>query len=178
MLDNATIARPYASAVFQNAQEEGNMEQWSSLLNTLSLIVQDEQMRLILSSPKISHEQLLDLITGIIGKQKSAASMNFIKVLISANRLKYVSNIYQLFEKRRAEAEGRMEINVFTAYELESDQKGKISDAMGSRLGKKIYISSVIDKSLIGGMIIKAGDSVIDASIRGRLTELHRHLTG
>ncbi len=178
MLDNATIARPYASAVFEYAQEEGNMEQWSSLLESLSLIVQDEQMRLILSSPKISHEQLLELITGIIGKQKSAASMNFIKVLISANRLKYVSNIYELFEKRRAEAEGRMEVNVLTAYELESNQGNKISEVMSSKLGKKVNISSVIDKSLIGGMIIKAGDSVIDASIRGRLTELHNNLTG
>jgi len=178
MLDNVTIARPYASAVFEHAQEEGNMEQWSSLLETLSLIVQDEQMRLILSSPKISHEQLLELITGIIGEQKSATSINFIKVLISANRLKYVSYIYELFEKRRAEAEGRMEIDVLTAYELESNQVEKISDAMSGKLGKKVNISSVIDKSLIGGMIIKAGDSVIDASIRGRLVALRNYLTG
>ena len=178
MRDNATIARPYAQAVFEHAQEEGNMEQWSSLLKALSLIVQDSQMRLILSSPKISPQQLMELVTGIVGDQLSNTGMNFIKVLISANRLIYVSNIFELFEKRRAEAEGKMEIDVITAFELEPDQASKISEAMGKKLGKKINISSAIDKSLIGGMIVKAGDSVIDASLRGRLTELQNSLIG
>ena len=178
MIDNVTIARPYANAVFEHAQDEGNFEQWSSLLKVLSLIVQDSQMRLILSSPKISHTQLLDLVTSMIGNQISHSCLNFIKVLVAANRLQYVSNIFELFEKRRAEAEGRMEVEVSTAYELEKDQINKISDAMGKRLGKKINISSTVDRSLIGGMIIRAGDSVINASIRGRLTELQNSLIG
>ena len=178
MQDNITIARPYARAVFEQAQQEGNLEQWSSLLNTLTLIVQDPQMRMILNSPKISPQQLLELVSGIVGDQLSQSGMNFIKVLISANRLPYVSYILELFEKSRAEDEGRMGIEVLTAYKLESGQARKISDSMGKRLGKKINITSVVDKSLIGGMIIRAGDSVIDASLRGRLTELHNYLIG
>jgi F-type H+-transporting ATPase subunit delta len=178
MQDNITIARPYARAVFEQATEEGKLEQWSSMLGVLSIIVQHPQMQSILSSPKISHRQLLDLVSDILGDQLSNTGTNFVKLLISTNRLRYVSNILQLFEKARAEAEGRLDIDVVSAFELEPAQASRISDAMGRRFGKKISISSVVDKSLIGGMIIRAGDSVIDASLRGRLSELHNSLIG
>ena len=178
MLANTTIARPYARAAFEQAGEEGKLEDWSSLLKMLARIVQDPQMRLLLSNPKISGRQLLDLISGIFGGKVSKYAMNFIKVLISSDRLKYVAHISRLFEEKRAEAEGRVDINVVTAYELEPEQANRISAAMGKRLGKKITISSVVDKSLIGGMIIRAGDSVIDASLRGRLTQLRNDLIG
>jgi F-type H+-transporting ATPase subunit delta len=178
MQDNITIARPYARAVFEQAREEGNLEQWSDLLGILRSIVQDPQMRMILSSPKVSHEQLLDLVSGIAGGRLTQSGTNFIKVLIRANRLRYVSYILELFEKRRAEAEGRMDIKVISAYELDKDQANRVSEVMGRRLGKKVKILSVVDKTLIGGMVIRAGDSVIDASIRGRLNELQNSLTG
>jgi F-type H+-transporting ATPase subunit delta len=178
MQDKVTIARPYANAVFDQATEGDDFEQWSTLLNVLSQIVSDQQMKMILSSPKVSHQQLLQLVSEIVGTSLSDTGANFIKVLISANRLGYVTQIFDLFEKRRAEAEGRLEINVVSAFELDSDQEKKISESMGKRLGKKISILSAVDKSLIGGMIITAGDSVIDASLRGRLTELRNSLIG
>ncbi|MGK0296742.1 MAG: F-type H+-transporting ATPase subunit delta [Gammaproteobacteria bacterium] len=178
MQDKTTIARPYANAVFDQATEEGDFEQWSTLLNVLSQIVRDQQMKMILNSPKISHQQLLQLVSEIVGTRLSQTGANFIKVLISANRLGYVTQIFDLFEKRRAEAEGRIEINVVSAFELDSDQEKIISESMGKRLGKKVSILSAVDKSLIGGMIITAGDSVIDASLRGRLTELRNSLIG
>ena len=83
-----------------------------------------------------------------------------------------------MFEQKRAEAEGRIEINVTSAFELDGEQSKRISEAMGKRTGRKVTISSVIDKSLIGGVIIRAGDSVIDASIRGRLNRLRTDLIG
>jgi F-type H+-transporting ATPase subunit delta len=178
MQDKITIARPYANAVFDQATEEGDLEQWSSLLKILSQFIRDPQMRLILSSPKISHDQLLKLVSELVGQQISKTGTNFIKVLIRANRLGYVTQIFELFEKRRAEAEGRMEISVVSAFELDAAQENRISESMGKRLGKKVSILSTVDKSLIGGMVITAGDSVIDASLRGRLKELRNSLTG
>ena len=177
MLDNTTVARPYAQAVFEQAGEEGNMEEWSSLLQKMTLLVQDPQMRFILHNPRISDSRLLELVTGVIGKPSKTA-MNFIRVLIDADRLGHAPYIAALFEEKRAEAEGRVDIRVISAYELDPAQTGRISDAMGKKLGKNTSVSTVIDKSLIGGVVIRAGDSVIDASIRGRLDELRNDLIG
>lgn len=178
MLDNTTIARPYARAVFEQARQEGKLEEWSSLLKTLARTVQEPRMRSLLSSPKVSREQLLDIISGVFGGQLSKSNTNFIKVLIDAGRLRYVSHISSQFEEKRAEAEGRVDIKVVTAYELEPEQVNRISAAMSKRLGKKVTVASVVDRSLIGGMVIRAGDSVIDASLRGRLNQLRNALIG
>ena len=178
MLAKTTIARPYAKAVFEQAQEEGNMEVWSALLKMLDRIVHDPQLRQLLNSPKISHKQLLDLVSSVCGGKLSASATNFIRVLIKLNRLVFAGQISALFEQKRAQAEGRIEINVTSAFELDGEQSKRISEAMGKRTGRKVTISSVIDKSLIGGVIIRAGDSVIDASIRGRLNRLRTDLIG
>lgn len=178
MLVKTTIARPYAKAVFEQAQAEGNMEMWSALLKMLSHIVQDPQMRHLLHSPKVSHKQLLDLLSGINGGKLSDSAANFIRVLIKSNRLKIAGQISELFEQKRSQAEGKLEVNVVSAFELDSEQSKRIAEAMGKRTGKKVNISAVVDKSLIGGMIVRAGDSVIDASLRGRLTKLRNELFG
>ncbi len=178
MLAKTTIARPYAKAVFEQAQEEGDMEVWSALLKMLDRIVHDPQMRQVLNSPKISHKQLLDLVSSVCGGKLSASATNFIRILIKSNRLGFAGQISELFEQKRAQAEGRIDINVTSAFELDSEQSKRISEAMGKRTGRKVNISSVIDKSLIGGVIIRAGDSVIDASIRGRLNRLRTDLIG
>lgn len=178
MLAKTTIARPYAKAVFEKAREEGNMDMWSGLLRTLAAIVREPQMRLLLNNPKVSHKQLLDLVSSVCGDNLSKSATNFIRVLIRSNRLRLAGQIAELFEQRRAEAEGRVDIHVVSAYELDADQSRRITEAMGKRTGKKVNISTLVDKSLIGGLIVRAGDSVIDASIRGRLNRLRNELIG
>jgi F-type H+-transporting ATPase subunit delta len=174
--DYTTIARPYAQAAFEQASEEAAIAQWSALLKLLGLVVADPQMQALLNNPRVSRQQLLDIVTGIGDNKLTATGMNFIKILISAGRLKHVARISTLFEQKWAAAEGRMEVNVTSAYELLPEQKNSIAEAMARRLGKKINISSLVDQSLIGGMIVRAGDSVIDVSLRGQLNELRRTL--
>ena len=178
MLVNTTVARPYAKAAFEQAQQEGNMDMWSGLLKMLDRIVHDPQMRQLMNSPRISPRQMLELISSIYGSNLSGSATNFIKILIKSNRLKIAGQISTLFEQRRALAEGRVEVNVVSAFELDAEQSKRIAEAMSKRTGKKVNISAVVDKSLIGGMIVRAGDSVIDASLRGRLTKLRNELIG
>ena len=178
MQDNITIARPYARAVYELAEAENNLQEWSDLLKLLSQVVVDADMRNIISSPRVSNEKLLQIISDVTGNRLGSIGQNFIKVLIDANRLKLVPFISDLFEKKRAEAEGRVDISVQTAYELEEKQAAQLSQAMGKRLGKTVNITSAIDESLIGGIIIRAGDTVIDSSLRGRLNALRNRLIG
>jgi len=174
--DNITRARPYAQAAFEQASEESEVAQWSSLLKLLGQVVANPQMQALLSNPRVSEQQLLEIVTGLCGDGLSATGLNFIKILISAGRLKYVAQMSVLFEQKWAEAEGRLDVNVISAYELLPEQENNIGEAMARRLGKKINISSLVDQSLIGGMIVRAGDSVIDVSLRGQLNELRRSL--
>jgi F-type H+-transporting ATPase subunit delta len=174
--DYTTIARPYAQAAFEQASEEAAIAEWSELLKLLGQVVADPQMQALLNNPRVNRQQLLEIVTGIGSSKLSATGMNFIKILISAGRLKHVARISTLFEQKWAVAEGRLEVNVTSAYELLPEQKNSIAEAMAKRLGKKINISSLVDQSLIGGMIVRAGDSVIDVSLRGQLNELRRTL--
>lgn len=176
MSEKITIARPYAQAVYELASESGNSSEWSEVLALLSQVVADEQMQVLLGSPKVSAEQLFDIVTSIGGQNLSKQGQNFIKVLISANRLQFAPHIAELFETLRAEAEGVVDVQVCAAYQLEQAQQDKIAEAIAARLGKKVKISATVDSSLIGGAIIRANDAVIDASIRGRLNELANNL--
>jgi len=178
MLDNTTIARPYARAVFEYAREEGDIPAWSDLLRQLATIVSDPQMQRLLGNPRVHHEQLEQLVCGLFAGPVSASGRNFIRILVQAGRLRHIAGISTLFEDLWAEAEGRIEINVITAYELDNRQERRIAETMAGRLGKKITVLPEVDTSLIGGMIVRAGDSVIDASLRGRLTRLRNELTG
>ena len=173
MLEKATIARPYAEAAFAQSAEEGKLSEWSAMLNLLKVVISDANMRSVINNPILSSEQLYQFIVDICGDALSQTGKRFIKILVNAERIGLAAEIYTLYEQKRAAAESISEVDVITAYALEQDQINTISEAISKRLGKKIDINTEEDKELIGGVVIRAGDSVIDASLRGRLKELN-----
>jgi len=172
MQGNTTIARPYAMAAFAQAQDEADLGAWSDMLKLLSLVIADPQMQGILDNPRLDAKFLSDFVLDICAERLSETGRNFVNILSDAGRLSLAPQIYRLFEQKRLEAEDLVEIEVVSAYELEQEEQERIAKAMGKRFGKKINISVRIDESLIGGAIIRAGDSVIDASVLGRLKQL------
>jgi F-type H+-transporting ATPase subunit delta len=173
MLEKATIARPYANAAFDQAIDESKLGEWSAMLNLLSVIVSDDNMSEVINNPRLSSEQLYEFMADIGGDKLSQTGKNFIRVLIDAERINLATEVFELFEKKRAAAEGISEVDVISAYPLDDAQVSAISESISKRLGKKIDINTEENKDLIGGVIIRAGDSVIDASLRGRLKELN-----
>lgn len=173
MLEKATIARPYAEAAFAQALEEGKLGEWSEMLNLLSVVISDENMHGVINNPTLSSEQLHQFIADICGDKLSKSGNNFTKVLIDAERIGLAVEIFSLFEQKRAAAEGISDVDVISAYALDDAQVNAISESISKRLGKKIDINTEEDSDLIGGVIIRAGDSVVDASLRGRLKELN-----
>lgn len=173
MLEKATIARPYANAAFEQALEEGKLAEWSEMLNLLSMIITDENMSGVVNNPKLSDKDLFQFIVDIAGEKISQSGKNFVRLLIDAERIGLAKNIYNIFELKKAAAEGISEVDVISAYPLDDAQVSVISESISKRLGKKIDVNTEEDKELIGGVVIRAGDSVIDASLRGRLKELN-----
>lgn len=176
MLENSTIARPYATAVFELAQENAQAGDWSDVLGLLSLLVSDKTMGQLISNPKVSRQQLQDLALEVCGDGLSDLGHNLVKLLVRANRLQYAPYIKDQYEQMRAAAEGKVDVDVVTAYTLDPQQQDNIAETISERLGKQVNIKTSVDEALIGGVVIRAGDSIIDASLRGRLTELRNEL--
>jgi F-type H+-transporting ATPase subunit delta len=173
MLEKATIARPYANAAFDQAIDESKLSEWSAMLNLLSVIVSDDNMNSVIGNPKLSSEQLYQFIADIGGDKLSQTGKNFIRILIDAERVDLAADVFELFEQKRTAAEGISDVDVISAYPMDEVQVTSISESISKRLGKKIDINTEEDNDLIGGVIIRVGDSVIDASLRGRLKELN-----
>ncbi len=172
MQEKITIARPYAQAAFDLATEEGNLAEWSEMLNLLGTIIADENMQPVCVNPRVSKEQLVSLVLELTGDSLSATGKNFVKVLVEAERLLLAPQIHVLFDELKSEAEKVLQVKVSTAFELTAEQQNTIATSMSERFGKKVELSTLIDESLIGGAIIRAGDVVIDSSLRGRLQKL------
>ena len=176
MADTGELARPYAMAAFQQAKEEGRLSEWSDMLETLTLITKDPTMGGLIVNPKVNKEQLVALIIDVAGERLSSTGQNLVRVLGEYGRLGLVADIQRVFNEERSRQEGRSEVTVISAFELSPEQEQKISNAMRERLGTEVSLSVEIDKALIGGVMIRAGDLLIDASLRGRLTQLGQTL--
>lgn len=177
MQEKTTIARPYAQAVFETASEESKLGEWSIMLGLLEAVVTDAQMKPVLANPKLDAAALSGFVLDVCGDNLSQTGKNLVKVLVNTGRLGLLPEINKLYEQLRAEAEGSVEVDVISAYELAAEQQETIAAAMTKRLGKKVEISSHIDNTLIGGVVIRAGDTVIDASVRGRLKAMATQMT-
>jgi F-type H+-transporting ATPase subunit delta len=177
MEDITTIARPYATAVFDQAREEDNLGLWSEMLAFLASVSADPQLAGIISDPRIDKDKKTALMLDICGGRLSRTGENFLKVLVANGRLGVVGEIARIFDELRAEAEERIEVQVTSAYALNAKLEKEIADAMRKRLGREVNVTTEIDRSIMAGVVIRAGDLVIDASVRGRLQQLAAELT-
>lgn len=172
MAEKSTIARPYAKAVFEFAQAEGKFGGWSDMLQGLAAVANDPAAERLFRSPSVSKEQIVSLITDVLGGKLSADGQNLVKLLAENKRLTLLPEIAAMFEQLRAEAEKTIDAEVISAFEVSAAEQQKIKAALKNRMGREVKLSVRIDPSLIGGAIIKAGDLSIDGSIAGKLQRL------
>ena len=176
-MENASVvARPYGLAAFKQAREEGNVEEWSDMLQLLVLIMQDATMRGLIANPKVNDQKLAELIIDVGGDGLSQSGRNLVRVMAENERLAEVAGVAAVFEQERDRTESRSHVDVTSAFALTDKQQASIAESMSKRLGTEVSVSVTVDKSLIGGVVIRAGDTVIDASLRGRLSQLGQSL--
>ncbi len=176
MQENLTIARPYAEAVFQLAREDNALGAWSDALQIVAEIVAHADVAELIRDPRVPKADCEALIIDIGGPLLIAKAKNLVKLLIDNDRLAVVPEIADVFEQLRAQVENVVNVEVSAAYPLDREQEETIAAAVGRRFGKGVEVATTTDQSLIGGVVIKVGDHVIDASIRGRLDQLANDL--
>lgn len=177
MSELSTAARPYAKAVFELATEEGSLQQWSEALSNLELIISDEGLEKVIDNPKITREQLADLVNGVAGDALDDKAQNLVKLLAENDRLTVVPELRAIFERLASESEGSVDATVVSAMELDDAQQAKLAASLAKKLGKEVKLHCSVDESLMGGVIVKAGDLVIDGSLKGRLEKMTSQLS-
>jgi F-type H+-transporting ATPase subunit delta len=177
MADRLTIARPYARAAFEEARENGGLAPWSDALQAAAIVVKDPRVASLLDNPRVTPAELAQLVDGIAAGSLGAQGANFVRTLADNHRLGYLPEIAQLFDLLKDEAEGMADVTVSSASPLDEAQRSKLSAALEQRLRRKVRLHFEIDPALIGGAVLRAGDLVIDGSLRTRLERIAYELT-
>ncbi len=176
MSEIATLARPYAVAAYKRAKETASTAKWSDTLAFLSQVMQDPQVAQAAANPKAKKDQFTKAFLDLCKGQLDADSENFVRLLVVNHRLGLIRSIAEQFEQYRAEEEGYLDVEVCSAYPLEDGERDKLTAVLQTTLGKQPRLHVRVDESLIGGVLIKAGDRVIDASVRGQVQRLATRL--
>ncbi|CBL47380.1 F1-ATP synthase, delta subunit [gamma proteobacterium HdN1] len=176
MAELTTVARPYAKAAFQYAQEQGALNEWSAMLAFTSAAVSEPIVASIVENPAKTAQQQADVLVQLCSDAMDSTRRNFIALVAKNKRLSALPAIAELYESYKAELEKTVDVEVTSAFELDPQHSESLSSALQRRLGRGINLSTVVDPSLIGGVIIRAGDMVIDGSVKGKLAKLAEKL--
>ncbi len=176
MTELATLARPYAEAVFKRAKETGSSQEWSDNLDFLSIVMSDQELAAAADNPRIEQNRFTGLLLDICKGQISAEGENFVRLLVENGRLNLVSHIRQIFEEYRADDEGYIDAEVKTAFPLSNADQNDLVETLKKVLNRDVRLRVEEDKSLIGGVLVRAGNTVIDASVHGQLQKLSKKL--
>ena len=177
MAETSTVARPYAKAAFEYARDHQALDDWAEWLGKLGQVVASHDVQKLLSSPKLTTERKVTLVIEVAEVGIDDAARRFLATLGEKARLSALPAIAGQFERLRAEHEKRVDVTVVSAFPLDDKQQQKLASALKKRLKREISITTQVDPKLLGGVILRAGDTVIDGSVRGRLNRLSEALT-
>lgn len=172
MAGTSSLARPYAQAVFELAQESKDFKSWSDALAFLAALLSDESIQDLIHNPRVEEEQLQALLDDLCGDRVPEGGRNLLRLMMANDRLALVPDVAAQYEVLRAEAEGTVDAEVRSAKPLSDEQQTQLAKALEKRLGRKVNLTVHEDDTLLGGAVIRAGDMVIDGSAKGRLEKL------
>ena len=184
MADSSTVARPYAKALFDLANGERKLAEWSAALGAAAAVVGDANARRALANPGFDDGARAALVGSVAGAIKggellaSGPGKNLLQVLAETDRLTALPEIAAQFDALKADAENKVKVTVTAATQVDGAIAEQIKKALQQKLGRAVELTLAVDASLIGGAIIQADDMVIDGSVRTRLQRLTEKIVG
>ena len=172
MAELSTLARPYAKAAFEYAREHGDLSGWSKQLATAAAVAAAEGMESVLNNPSLTHAEQAGLLNEVCGDATGSAVKNFVSILAANKRLALLPEISSQFELYKANQEKSVDVEVISAFDLADETADRLAAVLGRKLEREVKVSTSTDRNLLGGVLIRAGDLVIDGSVRGRLNKL------
>ncbi len=174
--ETTTIARPYVEAAFEVAKGDGNMDAWADGLSLLGAIAEDPQIAEQIDNPNASTEQLVGLIFGVAGEGLTEHQQNLVRLLAANKRLMVLPDIARLFAQMKTLYDGLRHVEVTSAYPVTDAERDELAERLKAHFGADVDLSVADDQGLIGGIKVRAGDIVIDGSVRGKLERLSSDL--
>ena len=172
MAELATVARPYAEALFRVAQT-GDLNTWSAIASELGQIGASTDVQAFASNPNVKHAQLADTIASLVKTPLSAEANNFIAMLAENGRINLLPEISAQFAALKNASEGAADATVYSAFEISADQLAQLVATLEKKFGRKLNPTVTVDPSLIGGVRVVVGDEVLDTSVRAKLQQMH-----
>ncbi|MCG8533266.1 MAG: F0F1 ATP synthase subunit delta [Desulfovibrionales bacterium] len=171
-MELTTCARPYAKAAFQYALDQNALEHWSQMLNSGAAVVLNSKVNMLLGMPSLTARQKADAFIEVCADSLNDDGQNFVRTLADNKRLTLLPQIAELFEVFKAEQQQSIDVDVASAFPLTHEQLEKLAGKLRGRLSSEVRLANRVDSELIGGVVIRAGDLVIDSSVRTRLDKL------
>jgi F-type H+-transporting ATPase subunit delta len=175
MAELATIARPYAEALFQSVKADLNAA--ATWLDELAAIAQNDQLQQFASNPKITNAQVYDLIAGVTKAALSEQGKNFLRTVIDNGRLEALPEIAAQFRALKNAQSGLSDAVVYSAFPIDAQALKDVAASLEKRFGRKLNVSVALDADLIGGIRVVVGDEVLDTSVKARLEQMKAALT-
>ena len=174
MAESITVARPYTKAAFETALAQGDLGSWSEFLNMAAIVVADPSLVQVLDNPELTATKKAQLVTDVVNGSRpvSQQAQNFLNLLAENKRLSLLPEVSNLYETLKANQEQSVDVSIVSAFDLGNEQQDKLTLALNAMLSREINITSTTDASLLGGVIVYAGDLVIDGSVKGKLSKL------
>ena len=168
----STLARPYATAAFAYALDKNQLTQWHEQLATAAAVAANEGMSAVLTNPSLTAAQQAASLSEVCGDELSEEVRSFIAILASNKRLALLPEIYAQFAQLKANREKTVDVEVVSAFDLGDGVRDRLAEALGKKLERQVKVQTKTDSNLLGGVLIRAGDLVIDGSVRGKLDKL------
>lgn len=170
MAELATIARPYAEALFK--AQGSDLAATAVWLDELAAVSENPQLRQLAENPKVETAQVFDVMTGVVQASLPDAAKNFLRLLIENARLPALPEIANQFRSLKNAASGSSDAVVYSAFALDAQALADVAATLEKRFGRKLSVKVEIDPSLIGGIRAVVGDEVLDTSVKARLEQM------
>ena len=172
MAELKTVARPYAKAAFEVAREQGQVAEWANMLSILATATTEPKLKNALQNPAFSAQEKATALADVCNEVITEQGKSYLLSLAYNKRLTLIPAISELFEQFKLNYEKAVDVVVTSAFALTTEQEQTLAASLGKKLDRNVNLTSETDASLIGGVVIRTGDLIIDGSVRGKLAKL------
>lgn len=176
MAEFATIARPYAKALFGLAQEKNQIESWLGGLKQLAAVMQDQRVLSLVEQPETAASEKSKLLADLVGLQNESLT-NFVSILAEQKRLQVLPEVYAQYQDLALALNNTKSAVIYSAYELTDAQLAELTATLKARFNSDLEVVAKVDPELIGGVKVEVGDQVLDLSVQAKLNALYTTMT-